>query len=61
IYSANKIDHNLIKMKLFSMFPDFPGQKISPISADKKGTVFRHCCTYMLTTIPALCGYTTSL
>ena len=40
------------------MFPDLLGQKISPISADKTGTVFSQPCTYLLTSITALCGYT---
>jgi len=51
----------LIKMGLFLMFPAFPRQKLSAISADKKGTVFRQCCTHLLTSITALCAYTTWL
>jgi hypothetical protein len=57
IYSANKIDCFLIKLKLSSMLSAFSGKKISPISADKKGTVFIRSCTHLLTSIPALCGY----
>jgi len=40
------------------MFPDLPGQKISPISADKSGVIFSQSCTHLLTSITALCGYT---
>ena len=53
IVLANKFDCFLIKLRIFSVFPAFPGQKLSPISADKPGTVFNHLCKHFLTLIQA--------
>ena len=51
----------MLNFDIFARLSRFQDMKLSSISADKPGTVFRRSCTHLLTSITALCACTTWL